>query len=117
MHGEESSRTTARVGVERPPTWSVLLEAGGKDFADEVVAPPGLSPALARVIELMGQVEMVRAFNELGVLLDSEDWDPQPRAVLLLARFNEARGEVEPMLRAYGVAATSEHPEIAPLAS
>ena len=74
-------------------------------------------PALARVVELLGQGEMMRALDELDSLLDSDDADLRPRAVLLLARINEARGETEQMLRAYQVAAASGHPDVAPFAA
>jgi hypothetical protein len=74
-------------------------------------------PALARVIRLLGEGEFQIGLDELGTLIMSGDPDLQPRAVLLLGRLNEARGNMEEMLNAYRWAADSGHPEIAAFAS
>jgi hypothetical protein len=99
------------------------MQAGGEqpddsaELDDSAVVATARFPALARVVELMGQGEALRALDELGVLLDSDDQDLRPRAMLLLARINEARGNKDQMLHAYQVAAASGHPEAAPFAA
>jgi hypothetical protein len=74
-------------------------------------------PALGRVVRLLAAGEVEAGLAELGVLIDSDDRDLQPRAVLLLGRVNEARGNVAGMLNAYRSAAGSGHPEVAAFAS
>lgn len=91
--------------------------AGGDGFVDRDVVSVSRFPALGRVIDLMAQGELLPALDELGILLEAADEDLRPRAVLLLARVNEARGDTEQMLRAYEVAAASGHPDVAPFAS
>jgi HEAT repeat protein len=95
----------------------VIVPVSGGDLDDSDLVAESRFPALARVIELMGQGELLRALDELGVLLDTGDEDLRPRAVLLLGRINEARGNTAQMLHAYEVAAASGHPEVAPFAS
>jgi hypothetical protein len=89
----------------------VIVPVSGGDLDDSDLVAESRFPALARVIDLMGQGELLRALDELGVLLDTGDEDLRP------GRINEARGNTAQMLHAYEVAAASGHPEVAPFAS
>jgi hypothetical protein len=77
---------------------------------------PDRYPELANVVRLLGEGEITAGLDALGPLITSSDPDLRPRAILLLGRINEARGDTEHMLRAYRVAAESGHPEVAPFA-
>jgi HEAT repeat protein len=88
---------------------------GGLD--DGEIVSSARFPALASVVALMAQGELLQALDELSVLLQSDDANLRPRAVLLLARINEAGGNTAQMLHAYEVAAASGHPEVAPFAA
>jgi hypothetical protein len=76
----------------------------------------GRYPALARVVTLIGDKDFATAFDELGRLLESEDADVRPRALLLLGRINQARGDMARAMEAYALAADSGHPEVGPFA-
>ena len=74
-------------------------------------------PALAHVIDLMGRGEVTEGFEALNLVIESGDPDLVPRAVLLHARFLEARGDLDGMVRCYRIAAASGHAEVAPFAA